>query len=1622
LGSADKPFRDLHVINPVPFASTSAYAVAANTANFADNSDYANYASEAILAYNAWQAGTSTYANVAGDVTGTTTAKVARWAEYPAVTNVSPALSNAYDLGSLEMPFRDLYLGSNSIYMGGMKVFSVSNGQIIVDTVMILPSTTNGQGAVAYDDMTNWVVNYVTSGIPSSGTSVYAIAAGTSYYANVAGRADWASWSANATNAEYAYQAGTSYYASVASRADWASVAANATNAEYALQSGTSTYSTAAGTANWASWSANSTNAEYALQAGTSVYAIAAGTSVYANAAGEASNTFHTYSAKATVANADEYLLWDSATSNYMKQTRSTLMIGVVAQSANSYIISGSATWNTGMVFNVSACSYIIMGSVYASTASVVALSAADPSYDRIDIIAVNTNGQAVVITGTPAASPAKPNIDESSQLEVTFVTVAAGQTTPSVSAINIYLENTEWVTATNTSRIQPASTEQVYQGSKSVKFAAAQPNDYITFSPAAAVDFTGAGNLEIHIKSLATSTWYPLGGGNGCYLMLTFYNGSTNWNGNTAYIYNGQFGFSGTSTNWQTLSIPLSTFNMPSIGNVGQLKILEGRTSGSGALDIYLDQIRSIRGQSGGPATDIDAIHRTVANEINGLTAKTNPVSSDIFVIEDSASSYSKRKVSLGNLPFLTNNNSLALKTIYVATNGVDSNDGLLYSTPKLTVKSAYDSASYGDSILILPGTYLLTNELIVTRGVIVQSFSGTPTNTILDRGLSYTGRLVTLRHPAAVLRGVTTRNGYLPGGVDVAGNILVDSMALVDNCIIEKGYAGQYGGGIQIDDEGGRVERCIIRNNVSGAWGGGAFIAGPGYLDSCSIYSNTAGAGGGVFVHQVAVADKSEVRNCTIVSNVALGSFGVYYGGGLTMNQYGIARNNIIWTNSPNDTLRLNMSAAQLALQRYNDEGIIQTSSGGQTPTGPGNISTNPLFVNLASRNFALSTGSPCIRAGLNPISKLDVIEGVRYEAPLCSMGAYEYHTLDVVAYASTAGTSSYASVAGNAITNGQPNVNLGTNLMVNGVPVLTNAPAAGITNGQNNVRLGTNTLIGSNTVLIGRTIASNGVYVVDMGNPSLGGMQITGGGGTIQMANGSDAIKISGQPFTMMAPAAGNMFTWNSTAGVQWGNLDYLGDWRFWLASDIFMMSNNVIGFGPRTNATIRYDYATSNLLITPWSLSNPDGRVDIDGQLSVQGRRILNVDDGVGSFDAMNVRQMTNRSTRITAYEVWGPTQRIDTLIANNSTVLQTLTLATESGTNQMLLNGTFTSSVYWVNNGLWTISGGEASASVGGSSSAWIYDTSAPRQQVGHTYRIVYEIKSITITNSTPWDPSYDASFRVGIDNQYAFAIHTNGAVAGWYTNYYTVTMPFTSFGLIFTLAANDQDVQSVVIDNVSMVDLTTVAITGNLIPSASNTYDIGSADAPWRDLYLGTSSVYMGSVKVLSYNPSTTSLVVNVPVSGTTVFEPSYTEGYSHTGTLTLTSRNVYYTWTNWTPGESSSGIGWISNGVYIVNDAAAGLYQIVGNFSMTQNQAAEPLEGEIFYGTNGWATVGFEKLAGHTYMATAGEYYSIAVGGFMRLKKNDYLELKFKNSDGAGRIINVNNSTMNIRMLKIAQ
>ena len=266
--------------------------------------------------------------------------------------------------------------------------------------------------------------------------------------------------------------------------------------------------------------------------------------------------------------------------------------VGTNQQNTNSRLISGSVTWISGLTFEVSECVYLIEGDSYTSAPATITLDAADGTNPRIDVIYVDTDSLAGEIAGTPAADPAKPEIDPLTQLELTFVTVAAGATTPSgISATLLYGEDagdpTEWDATANAATIDLDNTDDPYAGSKAIQFWDAIAGDTATLT-------AGSGNelsvgsldfLELHVKAI---NWAV-----SSRLSVAFFNGA---NRISAWvdIKDGNFGFDRTNvSDYQTVGIPNADFVFSDV-IADSVKLRKGGPSGGGnVLQAYVDQVR---------------------------------------------------------------------------------------------------------------------------------------------------------------------------------------------------------------------------------------------------------------------------------------------------------------------------------------------------------------------------------------------------------------------------------------------------------------------------------------------------------------------------------------------------------------------------------------------------------------------------------------------------------------------------------------------------------------------------------------------------------------------------------------------------------------------------------------------------------------------------------------------------------------------------------------------------------------------------------------------------------------------------------------------------------------------
>lgn len=168
------------------------------------------------------------------------------------------------------------------------------------------------------------------------------------------------------------------------------------------------------------------------------------------------------------------------------------------------------------------------------------------------------------------------------------------------------------------------------------------------------------------------------------------------------------------------------------------------------------------------------------------------------------------------------------------------------------------------------------------------------------------------------------TVPEGYLPN--DGAG-VLMGENAILRNCVVR--YCSAAGRGAAVYNGGGRVEKCLIYNNVNTTGdGGGVYIDGFGIVSRCIVTNNKAHNGGGVYMKKGKVADHAILALSVVANNENTANGAVYtdqsgnlihntivnnytststdesddnasHTGGVYVNGYCYAVNNIIWNN---------------------------------------------------------------------------------------------------------------------------------------------------------------------------------------------------------------------------------------------------------------------------------------------------------------------------------------------------------------------------------------------------------------------------------------------------------------------------------------------------------------------------------------------------------------------------------------------------------------------------------------------------------------------------------------------------------------------------------------------------
>jgi len=244
-------------------------------------------------------------------------------------------------------------------------------------------------------------------------------------------------------------------------------------------------------------------------------------------------------------------------------------------------IHGGIVTWDSLLVFNVSAATYYINGAFYSSAITNVTLDAAHATLNRIDLIYLDSSG-VHKLSGDAAATPAEPNLPVNS-IRLTAIQVPSLATTPGggIDTLVIYDQNVEWVGSTTSVTVDFDNFTSPYHFTKAASVGAITSASLIKFTSTSDYTTSDYKVLRFYIKlKAAFAQNVKLGilfANNGSYVSQPF------------LITHLTYGFDRTSGNYQQITIPLSdiTFTANTFD-----QIIFG-SNGSNSSGYYLDWVQ---------------------------------------------------------------------------------------------------------------------------------------------------------------------------------------------------------------------------------------------------------------------------------------------------------------------------------------------------------------------------------------------------------------------------------------------------------------------------------------------------------------------------------------------------------------------------------------------------------------------------------------------------------------------------------------------------------------------------------------------------------------------------------------------------------------------------------------------------------------------------------------------------------------------------------------------------------------------------------------------------------------------------------------------------------------------
>ncbi len=344
-------------------------------------------------------------------------------------------------------------------------------------------------------------------------------------------------------------------------------------------------------------------------------------------------------------------------------------------------------------------------------------------------------------------------------------------------------------------------------------------------------------------------------------------------------------------------------------------------------------------------------------------------------------------------------------------------------WDTAATNIQQAIDAADDGDIIHVAPGVYgagggrrmpgfMLPNRVYVGRPVTLRSTTGPESTIIWGDGMRavYLGR--NARMDGFTIAGGSVLSGEMILWKDLtAGGVYNEDSAVLTNCIIS-GNSGQYGAGASY----GTLYNCRLTNNISVETGGGAYRA---TLHRCYLSRNGATRYGGG-------AEECTLYNCLIVGNHADRDGAGAWGG--TLYNCTVVSNDAWGVGGGVYHATLINSICIFNTAPNHQDSSFAYSCTTPDPGGTGNITNDPMFKSMATGDFNLLDGSPCLNVGDTASAtnlSSDFAGNPRVQAGIVEMGAFESPAVPIVVVAnpsqggSVAGSGSYTPGVSHVIT---------------------------------------------------------------------------------------------------------------------------------------------------------------------------------------------------------------------------------------------------------------------------------------------------------------------------------------------------------------------------------------------------------------------------------------------------------------------------------------------------------------------------------------------------------------------------------------------------------------------------